>query len=125
MNEQDFRNYVAAFNANDFNGFGRFYADDVIFELGSALRLDGREAILDFYRSVRARIDEVVKPLDVFLTADRIAMHCRTRFSCFEDWPEFPIRPVKAGERWEVETIALYEVDGDQFRHIRGGRFKP
>ena len=125
MTEQDFRSYVAAFNAGDFDGFGRFYADNVVFELGSAMRLEGRDAILDFYREVKAHIDEVVTPLDVIVAPTRIAMHCRTSFDCFRDWPEFAIRPVEAGERWVVETIAMYEIVDDRFTHIRGARFKP
>ena len=125
MTEDDFRTYVAAFNAGDYPGFGRFYADDVVFELGSAKKIVGRDNILDFYREVKAHIDEVVHLLDVIVTPTRIAMHCRTTFDCFADWPEFDIRPVKAGDSWVVETIALYEVEDDRFTHIRGARFKP
>ncbi len=125
MTEDDFRSYVAAFNASDFEGFGRFYAGDVIFELGAMKRIDGREAILDFYRGVKEHITEIVTPLDVIVTPTRIAMHCRTTFETFRDWPDFEIWPTKAGDKRVVETIALYEVDGDRFTHIRGARFKP
>ncbi len=125
MTEDDFRSYVAAFNGNDFEGFGHFYADDVVFELGSMKRIEGRENILSFYRQVKAHITEVVTPLQVIVTPASVAMYCRTTFECFADWPEFDIRPVKAGDSWEVETIAMYEVVGDRFTHIRGARFKP
>lgn len=125
MTEDQFRSYVAAFNANDFNGFGRFYADDVIFELGAMKQIDGREAILDFYRKVKAHIVEVVEPLDVIVTPDRIAMYCRTTFETFKDWPDFEIWPTRAGDKRVVETIAMYEVADDRFTHIRGARFKP
>jgi hypothetical protein len=127
MTEDDFRSYVAAFNANDFEGFGRFYAEDVIFELGGSKRIVGRENILAFYREVKAHIVEVVTPLDVIVTPTRIAMHCRTTFETFKDWPDFEIWPTMAGDKREVETIAMYEVDParDCFTHIRGARFKP
>ncbi len=125
MTEEDFRNYVAAFNASDFEGFGRFYADDVVFELGAMKRIDGRDNILAFYREVKAHIVEVVTPLSVIVTPTRIAMHCHTTFDTFEDWPDFQIWPNRAGDHREVETIAMYEVDGDRFTHIRGARFKP
>jgi ketosteroid isomerase-like protein len=125
VTEEDFRNYVAAFNANDFEGFGRFYADDVVFELGAMKRIDGRENILAFYREVKAHIVEVVTPLSVIVTPTRIAMHCHTTFDTFKDWPDFEIWPTRAGDHREVETIAMYEVDGDRFTHIRGARFKP
>jgi hypothetical protein len=125
MTEEDFRSYVAAFNANDFEGFGRFYAEDVVFELGAMKRIEGREAILAFYREVKAHITEVVTPIDVIVTHSRIAMYCRTTFETFRDWPDFEIWPTMAGDRREVETIAMYEVKNERFTHIRGARFKP
>jgi hypothetical protein len=125
MTEDDFRGCVAAFNANDFDGFGRFYADDVVFELGAMKRIDGRDNILAFYREVKAHIVEVVEPLAVIVTPTRIAMHCRTTFETFKDWPDFEIWPTRAGDKRVVETIAMYEVNDDRFTHIRGARFKP
>ncbi len=125
MTEEDFRSYVDGFNANDYDSFGRFYADNVVFELGAAMKIVGRENILAFYRDVAAHIHEHVHLLDVIVTPARIAMYCRTTFETYRDWPEFAIRPVKAGDCWEVETIAMYEVVDDRFAHIRGARFKP
>ena len=125
MTEDDFRRYVAAFNANDYAGFGAFYADDVVFELGSMKRIVGREAILDFYREVKAHITEVVTPLGVLVGPSNVAMYCRTTFDTFADWPDFEIWPTKAGDHREVETIAWYEHNGSQFTYIRGVRFKP
>lgn len=125
MTENEFRSYIAAFNASEFEKFGSFYADDVIFELGSMKRIEGREAILDFYREVKAHITEIVTPLSVIVTPTRIAMHCRTTFETFRDWPDFEIWPTRAGDKRTVETIAMYEVAGDRFTHIRGARFKP
>lgn len=125
MTEDDFRSYVSAFNASDYAGFGRFYADDVVFELGAMKRIVGRDNILAFYREVKAHITEVVTPLHVIITPARIAMHCRTTFDTFADWPDFEIWPTRAGDHREVETIAMYEVVDDRFTHIRGARFKP
>jgi hypothetical protein len=125
MTEDQFRSYIAAFNANDFDLFGSFYADDVVFELGAMKRIVGRANILAFYRQVKAHITEVVTPLSVIVTPTRIAMHCRTTFDTFVDWPDFEIWPTKAGDHREVETIAMYEVAGNHLTHIRGARFKP
>ena len=125
MTEEDFHRYIAAFNGNDFDGFTRFYAEDVVFELGAMKRIEGRAGIEAFYREVKAHIEEVVEPLDVVVTPTRIAMHCRTTFRTFRDWPDFEIWPTMAGDTRTVETIALYEVAGDCFTHIRGARFRP
>ena len=125
MTEADFLRYIGAFNANDFDGFGQFYAEDVVFELGSMKRIVGRAAILDFYREVAAHIDEEVVPLGVLVGPRNLAMYCRTTFTTRVDWPDFEIWPTKAGDTRVVETIAWYEHDGARFTHIRGGRFKP
>lgn len=125
MTEEDFRRYIAAFNANDFDGFTSFYADNVVFELGGMKRIEGREGIRAFYREVGEHINETVDLLDVVVTPTRVAMHCRTTFETFADWPEFEIWSTMAGDVRMVETIALYEVAGDRFTHIRAARFKP
>ena len=49
MTEDDFRTYIAAFNARDFAGFSRFYADDVDARLQmmiEALENDGTEGFV-------------------------------------------------------------------------------
>lgn len=127
MTEDDFRQYVAAFNAADFDGFSRFYADDVVFELGSRKRIEGRQGIVDFYRLVRSRIDEEVVPLGLLFGPRNAAMYCRTTFKTLVDWPDYEFGATKAGDVRTVETIAWYELDesGTHFTHIRGGRFKP
>lgn len=125
MTEADFYRYIAAFNASDFAGFGQFYAEDVIFELGSAKRIVGRAGILSFYREVKAHIHEVVEPLGVLVGPRHVAMHCRTRFETFADWPDFELWPTLAGDTRLVETIAWYEHDGARFTHIRGARWRP
>lgn len=127
MTEDDFRAYVAAFNAADFDSFGRFYADDVLFELDSRTRIEGRDNILAFYREVRAHIDEHVAVQGVLIGPRNVAMYCRTTFRTVRDWPDYEFGPTVAGDVREVETIAWYELDesGQRFTHIRGGRFKP
>jgi hypothetical protein len=127
MTEDQFRSYVAAFNASDFDGFGRFYADDVVFELGSRKTITGRDNILAFYRQVKAHIVEVVIPIGVVIGPRNVAMYCSTTFDTVVDWPDFELWPTFKGDHRYVETIAWYELDetGERFTHIRGGRFKP
>ncbi|MGC7532596.1 nuclear transport factor 2 family protein, partial [Pandoraea pneumonica] len=55
-----FEAYVAAFNRDDFDAFGAYYADDVIFE-GQAAQLIGRASVLAFYRGVKAKLDETLE----------------------------------------------------------------
>ena len=127
MTEDDFRAYVAAFNAADFEGFGRFYARDVMFELGSRKRIEGRENILAFYREVRVHLDEHIDLRGVLIGERNVAMYCRTTFTTRVDWPNYEFGATRAGDVRTVETIGWYELDerGERFTHIRAGRFKP
>lgn len=127
MTEEDFRAYVAAFNAADFDGFGRFYADNVVFELGSRKRIEGRENILAFYREVRAHLDEHIELRGVLAGPRHVAMYCRTTFTTLVDWPDYEFGATFRGDVREVETIAWYDLDesGQRFSHIRGARFRP
>ena len=125
MTRENFERYIDSFNRNDFEGFARFYADDVDFRLGDRKHIVGRQGIVDFYRGVKAHIEEELTILDLILAPDGLAMHNRTVFRTVKDWPDFEIWPTHAGDKRVVETIAMYEVSDDRFTHIRGGRFKP
>src|SRR4029079_15058251 len=58
MTEDDFRAYIAAFNARDFAGFSKYYADNVEFNLGDRKRSVGAAGIVEFYTGVFEHIAE-------------------------------------------------------------------
>src|SRR5579862_9145590 len=53
-----FRAYVSAFSHADFERFSRFYTEDVRLELGSVAPIQGRQAIIDFYRPMFSIVRE-------------------------------------------------------------------
>jgi len=118
-----FAAYLDAFNRADYDGFGAYYAEDVQF-CGQAATLTGRTAILDFYRGVRARIDERVDLLDFIGSEDRIAAEIRTTLVPLEDWPDFPTGPLTKGEARASINFAFYDLAGDRFTRIRSARFR-
>lgn len=124
MTREDFERYIAAFNANDFDGFTSFYADDVDFQLGDRMHIVGREAIGDFYRGVKAHFDEKLKILDLVIAEDGACLHVYTRFETIKDWPEFEMWPTKKGDVREIESIILYRIANGKFTHIKSARFK-
>jgi len=124
MTREDFLSYIAAFNANDFDGFSRFYADDVDFNLGDRKRLIGPKAIVDFYREVKAHISEELEILDLLVGDGGFAMHNRTTFRTFADWPDFELWPTKKGDVRQIESVILYRVRDGKFVSIKSARFK-
>ncbi len=124
MTREDFEQYIAAFNAGDFPGFSRFYADDVDFQLGGNKHIVGRQGIVDFYTGVKEHIDEHLTILDLIAAPDGFAMHNRTVFKTVKDWPDFEIWPTKAGDVRTIESIVFYKHNGTRFTHIKSARFK-
>lgn len=117
-----FEAYLAAFNAADFEGFGAYYADGVEF-FGQAARLVGRDAVLDFYRGVRARIDEHIDLLTYVGSPTRAAAEIRTTLRPFRNWPDFPTGPLMAGEVRQSVNFAFYDIEDGRFTRIRSARF--
>jgi len=124
MTREDFEAYIAAFNASDFEGFSKFYAEDVDFNLGDRKRILGRQGIVDFYRGVKEHIHEELTIVDLLVAPDGFCMHNRTVFTTIKDWPDFELWPTKKGDVRRIESIILYRTDNGRFTSIKSARFK-
>lgn len=123
MNEDDFRTYIAAFNAGDFDGFSRFYADDVEFNLGDRKQIIGKQGIVDFYREVFDHIREDLEIVDLIVAPDGAALHSRTVFTTIKDWPDFELWSTRVGDVRHVESINMYRTSGGRITQIKSGRY--
>jgi hypothetical protein len=124
MTHEDFESYLDAFNRDDFDGFSRFYADDVEFNLGDRKQIIGRQGIVDFYTGVKQHIREELTIIDLIITPTRIALHNGTVFTTFKDWPDFELWPTYEGDVRRIESINLYELENDRFTRIKSARYK-
>lgn len=121
-----FEGYLAAFNRADFPGFGGYYAEDVVFH-GQAAQVVGRQAVLDFYRTVRTYLDERVDLLS-FVGApagDRIAAELRTTLTAHRDWPDMPTGAMRSGDTRQSVSFVFYDIADGRFTRIRSARFSP
>ncbi len=123
MNEDDFRAYIAAFNARDFAGFSKYYADDVEFNLGDRKQIIGRQGIVDFYTGVFEHIAEELEVLDLIVAPDGAALHSRTKFTTIKDWPDFELWSTMKGDVRVVESINMYRTAGGKIVKILSGRY--
>ena len=116
--------YLAAFNRGDFPGFGAFYSDGVQF-FGQAATLNGREAVLDFYRMVRSYADEKVELLTFVGSPmrDRILAELRTTLVARRDWPDMPTGAMAAGDQRQSVNFIMYDIAEGRFTRVRSARF--
>lgn len=123
MTKDDFRSYLAAFNARDFAGFSKYYADDVEFNLGDRKRIVGPQGIVDFYTGVFDHIAEELEVIDLIVAPDGAALHSRTKFTTIEDWPDFELWPTMKGDVRIVESINMYRTADGKIVQIKSGRY--
>ncbi len=123
MNEEDFRAYLAAFNAQDFEGFSKYYADDVEFNLGDRKQIIGPQGIVRFYTGVFEHIREELEVLDMIIAPNGAALHTRTKFTTIKDWPDFELWSTMEGDVRVVQSINMYKTAHGKITKILSGRF--
>ncbi len=123
ITEQDFRNYIDAFNRSDFDGFGKFYADDVVFE-GRGRHFKSRDEVLNFYREVKSKMRETITVHEVAVGESDLMAEIETELVAFVDWPEFVTGPIKKGDVIVTQNFAWYEIANGKFAHIRSARYR-
>lgn len=123
LTEQDFRDYIAAFNRNDFEGFGKYYAEDVEFE-GRGRHFKSRDEVLSFYREVKKRLRETITIHEVIVGPQGLAAEIETELYAFVDWPELVTGAIKKGETILTRNFVWYDVVDGKFKHIRSARYQ-
>jgi ketosteroid isomerase-like protein len=123
LTEQDLREYMAAFNRDDFDGFAGYYADDMIFE-GRGRHFKGREEMVNFYRTLKSHIRETVTIKEVAVGKNEMAVEIETELYAFEDWLGMPTGPMRKGERIRSQNFVWYEIQDNKFVHIRSAHYR-
>ncbi len=118
-----FEAYFAAFNHREYESFGAYYADDVQFH-GQAATLSGRDAVLQFYRGVHARLNERVDLLTFVGDEQHIAAEIRTTLTANEDWPDFPTGALMKGDTRASINFVLYDLTDRHFTRVRSARYQ-
>ena len=118
-----FEGYLTAFNDARYEEYSAYYHEDVEF-LGRAATKTGRQAIVDHYRMIRARIDEHIELLTFVGSPQVIAAEIVTTLDPLEDWPDFPTGPLQAGVRRQSINFLFYDIEDGQFRRIRAAGFR-
>ena len=121
---QRLSDYIAAFNRSDFEALGGFYCDDVELVIGNGRQLLGRQAILDFYRRVKASTRRTIAIIDCVTGNDLVAAELESEFLALEDVPDFASGPMRAGDQLYINSFAFYDLRGDRYARIRAAVFR-
>ena len=92
LTEDDYRNYIDAFNRDDYAGFGDYYQEDVVLTIAGKRELRGRQAIFVFYLTVKALTRRAIQVRRVIVGENQLAAEVESEFLALQDVPEFPGR---------------------------------
>jgi len=125
MNQEErFRSYIASFNAQDWDGLVRHYAPDVHLVIGNGTQLIGHDAIVDFYRKVNTQTQRTIQVRHSFTDGQRLVAELESEFVALIDAPDFTSGPLIKGDRYHINSFALYEYEGDLYTNIRAAVFR-
>ena len=116
--------YMDAFNTSNYAQLAQYYADDVVLVIGNGTELRGAQAIVDFYRQVKANTQRTIKILGTFPGRDGIAAELESEFLALEDVPDFTSGPMRKGDRLYINSFVIYETRGDRYAQIRSAVYK-
>lgn len=118
MTKDDVREYIAAFNRLDFEGFGKYYADNVKLSLSGKRTLNSRQEILDFYAGVAKVCREKLEITKLVVDDEGVAVEVKTEFKALVNDPTFIAGPLVPGQSIFITSRIFYTVRNNQFAEI-------
>lgn len=118
MTKDEVRAYIAAFNRLDFDGFGKYYAEDVTLSLSGKRTLSSRAEILDFYREVAKVCREKLDITQLVVDDEGVAIEVKTEFKALVDDPGFIAGPLVPGQSIFITSRIFYAVRDGRFAAI-------
>lgn len=125
MTRDEFTDYIRAFSTCDYEGYSRFYADDVTLTLGTVGEIRGKRAIVDFYRAMNRTVREKLTVQQVIADEGGLAADVLMEFEAIEDAPDFVIAPMRKGEVIRGGVFAFYTLRDGKVVSIRTARSRP
>ncbi len=120
----DFAAYMDAFNHDDYASFGDHYTDDVVLVIAGKRELRGRQAIFDFYRTVKSETRRTIQINRLVTTPGLFAVELESEFLALEDLPDFIAGPMKKGGRIFINTFVIYELKDGKFWRLRSAEYR-
>jgi uncharacterized protein (TIGR02246 family) len=120
----EFASYIDAFNRNDHARYAAYYAPDVTLVIAGKQELLGREAILDFYRSVKATTRRTITVNRLITTPQAIAAELQSEFLALQDLPDFTAGAMRNGDRMFINTVVIYDLEDGKFSRIRSAELR-
>lgn len=123
FNLDAFATYIDAFNRDDFEGYGRYYAPAVRMNYNGRVRLEGQDAIRRFYARVHRRVKQSINILDAVCGSDVPFADIEGKFLAPEDAPNFSIGPLAKGQYMPSRSLARCDLKAGLIMSVTTARY--
>ena len=114
--------YAQAFSDGDMERAGRYYTEDCTLDLSSLPLIEGRQAIIDFYRRMFQQVRETLTVHSLVIDDGGIAGDLTSTFTAIEDAPDFVVGPLRKGEAITVRVFVHYTLRDGLISRIKVAR---
>ncbi len=106
--KRTYQEYIARFNAKDFEGLKHYLSEDMYFFRGRIPPLIGRGAFFEFYTKAWQCFDEhiTIRSLEVF--RNNLTVDLTNNLHVFKDWLDCPYGPFHQGLEKELTGYVVY-----------------
>jgi len=125
VDKQYWQAYFQVYNAKRYDDLvNNFYGAQPTFQ-NPKYKLEGRQAIADFFTQHHIDVNEIITPITVVITPEVAALELDTVFSSGKDLPNFYVAPITGGIEVKMGMAAFYHLEGDRIAHARVYWMKP
>ncbi len=125
VNRDYWDEYFQTYNQKRYDDLvNNFYADQPTFQ-NPKYKLEGRQAIADFFKQHHIHLNETLTPITVVITPEVAALELDGVFSADQDLPNFYVMPITRGVEVKMGMAAFYHLEGDRIAHVRVYWMKP
>ena len=117
MTRDEFLRYIDDYNSLDADRLFRHYDSNLTFASFGISRV-GDQAF-GFLKGLHKVVADELKPINILIDGDRIAMEADDTITALMDLPDLPAGAMRKGERSQVRMFAFYEARGSLITHVR------
>ena len=122
--EAIFADYIDTFNNRDYEKLVTFYAPDVQLMNGTGRVLEGRGAIVDFYKKVNAQASRKIAICACLSDGVTLAAELKSTFTAMKDAPDFPSGPMVKGDQLYINSFVFYDIADGVYARIRAAIYE-
>lgn len=122
--EERFADYIETFNDRNYEKLVAFYSPDIRLMNGTGRELVGRNAIVDFYKSVNSVASRKIAICSSLSDGATLAAELKSTFTADADAPDFPSGPMAKGDRLYINSFVFYDIADEYYVKIRAAIFE-